>query len=41
MSTAASATGRSPFLGFYSAKDAWLEEGWLRVRFEKPEAAER
>jgi arsenite-transporting ATPase len=23
------------FLGFYSAKDARLEEGWLRVRFEK------
>jgi arsenite-transporting ATPase len=26
------------FLGFYSAKDARLEGGWLRVRFEKTEA---
>lgn len=29
------------FLGFYSAKGARLEEGWLRVRFEKPEAVEQ
>ena len=29
------------FLGFYSAKDARLEEGWLRVHFEKAEAAEK
>ena len=27
------------FLGFYSAKDAKLEEGWLRVKFEKAEEA--
>jgi arsenite-transporting ATPase len=26
------------FLGFYAAKGARLEEGWLRVRFEKAEA---
>ena len=29
------------FLGFYTAKDARLEEGWLRVRFEKAEAPEK
>ena len=28
------------FLGFYAAKDARLEEGWLRVRFEPAQRAE-
>jgi arsenite-transporting ATPase len=29
------------FLGFYSAREARLDEGWLRVRFEKAEADSR